>query len=110
MIVDGEAVDGPNRHVGIVYQHYSLFDFLTAENNVAFGLKLDATSLPFRMFMLPQWLQMRQQHLQQSREYLKRVGLEASAKKYPTELSGGMRQRGGDCTVIDTQTKTPAAR
>ena len=93
VIVDGETIDAPSRRVGIVYQHYSLFDFLTAERNVAFGLKLDSTSLPFRWFMLPQWLQLRQQHLERSREYLKRVGLEASAQKYPTELSGGMRQR-----------------
>ncbi len=93
VIVDGEVMDGPSRRVGIVYQHYSLFDFLTAERNVAFGLKLDATSLPFRMFMLPKWLQLQREHLDKSREYLQRVGLEASARKYPTELSGGMRQR-----------------
>ncbi len=93
VVVDGVTIERPSRHVGIVYQHYSLFDFLTAEKNVAFGLKLDSTSLPFRTFMLPKWLQLRKQHLTQSMEYLKRVGLEASAGKYPTELSGGMRQR-----------------
>jgi len=91
--VDGKVIDAPCRNVGIVYQHYSLFDFLTAESNVAFGLKLDSTSLPFRTFMLPKWLPLRKQHMLQSREYLKRVGLDGSAKKYPTELSGGMRQR-----------------
>ncbi len=93
VIVDGKAIEAPCRNVGIVYQHYSLFDFLTAESNVAFGLKLDSTSWPFRTFMLPKWLQMRKQHMLQSQAYLKRVGLEGSAKKYPTELSGGMRQR-----------------
>jgi NitT/TauT family transport system ATP-binding protein len=84
VIVNGKVMHAPCRHVGIVYQHYSLFDFLTAESNVAFGLKLDSTSLPFRTFMLPKWLQLRKQHMLQSQEYL---------KKYPTELSGGMRQR-----------------
>lgn len=93
IIVDGQAVRAPSRKVGIVYQHYSLFDFLTAEENVAFGLKLDATSLPFRTFMFPQWWRLRKQHLEQSREFLKKVGLEAACGKYPSELSGGMRQR-----------------
>ncbi len=89
VIVDGKVIESPCRNVGIVYQHYSLFDFLTAESNVAFGLKLDSTSWPFRTFMLPKWLPLRKQQLQQSREYLQRVGLEGSARKYPTELSVG---------------------
>lgn len=93
VIVDGKVIDAPCRNVGIVYQHYGLFDFLTAESNVAFGLKLDSTSLAFRTLMFPKWLQLRKQHLEQSHDYLKRVGLEASAGKYPTQLSGGMRQR-----------------
>jgi NitT/TauT family transport system ATP-binding protein len=93
VIVDGDAVRAPSRKVGIVYQHYSLFDFLTAEANVAFGLKLDSTSLPFRTFMYPKWLNMRRQHLVQARSFLERVGLEAACGKYPSELSGGMRQR-----------------
>jgi NitT/TauT family transport system ATP-binding protein len=93
IIVDGEEVRSPSRKVGIVYQHYSLFDFLTAEANVAFGLKLDETSLAYRTFMLPKWLARRKEHLVQSRAFLERVGLGASCGKYPTELSGGMRQR-----------------
>ncbi len=83
----------PSRNVGIVYQNYSLYDFLTAEENVAFGLKLDQTSLPFRTFMFPKWRQERVKHIEQSREYLKRVSLEAACGHYPSELSGGMRQR-----------------
>jgi NitT/TauT family transport system ATP-binding protein len=93
VIVDGEVVDAPCRNVGIVYQHYSLFDFLTAESNVAFGLKLDETSLAYRTLMFPKWRQLRRKHLLQSRAYLQKVGLETSASKYPTALSGGMRQR-----------------
>ncbi len=90
---DGERIQSPTRHVGIVYQNYSLYDFLTAEGNVAFGLKLDSTSLPFRFFMFPKWLALRKQHFAQARDYLKEVGLGAACGHYPHELSGGMRQR-----------------
>ncbi len=93
ILVGDREIRAPSRDVGIVFQHYSLYDFLTAEQNVAFGLKLDQTSFPFRLLMLPQWLKLRRQHLQQSREYLKRVRLEAACGKYPAEMSGGMRQR-----------------
>lgn len=93
VIVDGNEIRSPSRNVGIVYQHYSLFDFLTAEENVAFGLKLDQTSIPFRTFMLPQWRKQRAEHLQQSRQFLQDVSLGAACGKYPNELSGGMRQR-----------------
>jgi len=93
VVVDGSEIRAPSRKVGIVYQHYSLYDFLTAEANVAFGLKLDQTSLPFRTFMLPQWRKLRAQHLIQSRAFLEKVSLGAACGKYPSELSGGMRQR-----------------
>lgn len=93
IVVDGQEVRAPTRNVGIVYQHYSLFDFLTAESNVALGLKFDQTSLPFRTLMFPQWRKLRQQHLIESRAYLEKVSLGAACGKYPAELSGGMRQR-----------------
>ena len=46
----GTKVGGPGRDRGIVYQHYSLFPFLTALENVALGLKLDETSMGCRTF------------------------------------------------------------
>src|SRR5215475_15888881 len=49
----GVAVVGPGRDRGIVYQHYSLFPFLTALENVAIGLSLDQTTFPFRLFCYP---------------------------------------------------------
>ncbi len=93
VIVDGSPVRAPSRKVGIVYQHYGLFDFLTAESNVAFGLKLDETSWPHRVFMLPQWLKRRREHIEKARDFLDKVGLRSACGKYPSELSGGMRQR-----------------
>jgi NitT/TauT family transport system ATP-binding protein len=93
VLTDGIPVQGPNRNVGIVYQHYSLYDFMTAEQNVSFGLKLDETSFWMRFFALPRYLSKRKEHLEKSKAFLKQVGLEHSCGKYPGEMSGGMKQR-----------------
>jgi NitT/TauT family transport system ATP-binding protein len=93
ILAGGNEVTGPNRDVGIVYQHYTLYPFLTAEKNVAFGLLLDETTLPFRAFCFWKWWKLREEHLGKSRELLEKLGLGAAAKLYPHEMSGGMRQR-----------------
>lgn len=93
ILADGQAVTGPTRNVGIVYQQYSLYDFLTAEGNVAFGLKLDQSSFFSRLVLFPKYLKQRRQHLAQAREFLEQVGLEHACGKYPGEMSGGMKQR-----------------
>jgi len=93
IIAHGEEVIGPSRDVGIVYQQYSLYNFLTVEENVAFGLKLDQTTVPYRLLRPWAWYKLRQQHLKQARELLDEVGLTHVLKSYPTQLSGGMRQR-----------------
>ena len=90
---DGVKIVRPNRHVGIVYQHYSLYDFLSAENNVAFGLAQDQSSLWYRTFGYLFWRKTRKKHLEQSREMLKKVCLQHAIKLYPAEMSGGMKQR-----------------
>ncbi|MBI2422702.1 MAG: ATP-binding cassette domain-containing protein [Candidatus Hydrogenedentes bacterium] len=89
----GHVVEGPGRDRGIVYQHYSLFPFLTAVENVAFGLMLDQTNISYRLFKFPRWLKRRAEHLKQAREFLDRVGLGSAASLYPSEMSGGMCQR-----------------
>ncbi len=93
ILADGKVVRRPNRDVGIVYQHYSLYDFLTAERNVAFGLKLDETSLPYRWLAFPSYAKKRGEHLAASRHFLEKVGLRSACKLFPAEMSGGMRQR-----------------
>lgn len=90
---EGKRIVRPSRDVGIVYQHYSLYDFLTAEKNVAFGLDQDKTSLLYRYFGYPWFRKMRKQHLEESAAMLKSVGLDAARHLYPAEMSGGMKQR-----------------
>ena len=90
---DSHAITEPTRNVGIVYQNYSLFEFLSARDNVAFGLKLDQTNLPGRIFGYFAYRQTRQAHRQQAEAFLKKVGLAESSNLYPNQMSGGMRQR-----------------
>jgi len=93
IFADGQLVTEPSRNVGIVFQNYSLYEFLSAEENVAFGLKLDQTTLLSRFIAWPTYLRKRREHLYLAREFLNKVGLGAATGHYPSELSGGMRQR-----------------
>ncbi len=92
-LMEGQPYNAPSRDRGIVYQRYSLFPFLTAEENVAFGLMLDQTSIAHRLLQFPKWHKQKKKHLEQAGELLERVGLGKARKQYPSELSGGMCQR-----------------
>jgi NitT/TauT family transport system ATP-binding protein len=89
----GTIVDGPGRDRGIVYQHYSLYPFFTARENVAIGLMLDQTSFPSRWLQWPKWRRLRKQHLAEAEAMLRQVKLGDALHLYPHEMSGGMRQR-----------------
>lgn len=83
----------PDRSRGVVFQKYSLFPHLTVVDNVAYGLELEEFNL-FDRFIKPIYYRKRKkEYAQKAMFYLERVGLADSAEKYPTELSGGMRQR-----------------
>ena len=75
----GKPVQEPGPDRGLVDQRYSLLPHLNVLENVAFGLKLRGVA--------------RSQRRDRAQEWLKKVGLEGTEKKYPSELSGGMQQR-----------------
>ena len=79
ILVDGRIVTGPDRSLGLVFQDYSLFPWLTVLENTEFGLKLAGASAKDRT--------------EKSLDTLQRVGLLTHKAKYPHELSGGMQQR-----------------
>jgi NitT/TauT family transport system ATP-binding protein len=87
------AVSSPGRDRGIVYQRYGLYPFLTAQQNVAFGPRLDETTMPGRLFGYFQWRKRRAEHMAEAAQILDKLGLGDALKRYPHELSGGMRQR-----------------
>lgn len=89
----GEQVLCPSRNIGIVYQDYSLYPFMTAEQNVAFGPMLDRTNLPYRFFHAWQGRKLYNSFLEEARAYLEKVKLGEAIYKYPHQMSGGMKQR-----------------
>jgi len=93
VLIDGVPLAQPGRHVGIVYQRYSLFPHLRAWENVALGFDLQEFSLSSRLLRLPQYRKRRAEYRARAQEYLRRVGLGDDADKYPPQLSGGMQQR-----------------
>lgn len=86
-------VTSPSRDVGIVYQNYFLYPFLTAQANVALGLMLDETNLFDRAFKPWYWWPLRKKHLKLASDWLEKLGLGHVLNKYPSQLSGGQRQR-----------------
>lgn len=100
ILANQREVVGPSRDVGIVYQKYTLFPHLTVLDNIAEGLRLDQTGIPFRMFRYMSWRKLRAQHLDKAWEILKQVDLDHAAKLYPSSLSGGMQQRVAICQAL----------
>ena len=76
---DGVLVTGPSNERGFIFQNYSLFPWLNVIDNVIFGLDINGKP--------------EDESKKRAMEYLKTVGLEDFAKRYPHELSGGMKQR-----------------
>jgi phospholipid/cholesterol/gamma-HCH transport system ATP-binding protein len=75
------------RRMGFVFQYAALFDYLTVQENVAFGVE---RLLGLRGKKLSALVD----------EKLKLVGLEGKGGLYPDELSGGMRKRVGLARAI----------
>ena len=69
----------PKHNIAMIFQDYAVFPWMTVLQNVCFTLNL--RGIP------------RQKREDKALVYLKKVGLADSLRKYPSQLSGGMRQR-----------------
>lgn len=80
ILLDGVEIKGPSRDRGVVFQgDDSLFPWMSAVENIEFGLRMRGISSAERR--------------QTALGYLELVGLKGQQDKHPAELSGGMKQR-----------------
>ena len=79
IVIKDRDIIGPGADRGMVFQSYTLFPWLTVEDNIKFGLKL--RKVPAR----------KQEEI--VNKYLRLIKLEKFRNSYPRELSGGMKQR-----------------
>ncbi|HEX3442425.1 MAG TPA: ABC transporter ATP-binding protein [Pseudolabrys sp.] len=77
--VGGETIAGPHKSIGMVFQEESTFPWRNVTDNVAFPLEL--TGMP------------KAKRIERARYFISLVGLTGFEKRFPGELSGGMRQR-----------------
>ncbi len=89
---DDDAVAFVRARIGMLFQSYALFDFMSVAENVAFPLRrrggLAEDDLDKRV-----------------RDRLRAVGLAGAEDKRPAELSGGMKRRVGIARATITQSE-----
>jgi len=77
--LDGKPIAEPGADRGMVFQHYTLFPWLTVQRNVMFGLLMNGSGERRASRDAAQWIDI--------------VGLAGFEDHYPHQLSGGMKQR-----------------
>jgi NitT/TauT family transport system ATP-binding protein len=91
LFLENRPVDGPDPRHAIVFQEYLLFPWRTVQQNVEFGPEVRRAPKKKRQ--------------QIAEKYLKLVGLEGFEKRYPHELSGGMKQKAAIARALANEPK-----
>jgi NitT/TauT family transport system ATP-binding protein len=89
--VAGEKVSGPHAAIGMVFQEESTFPWRTVIENVGFPLEIAGMA--------------KKERHDKARHFIKLVGLDGFENRYPSELSGGMRQRVSMARTLASQPK-----
>ncbi len=86
--IGGSAVTGPDPRVAVVFQHFGLFPWKNVYRNVALPLQIARTG--------------RAELDRRVSEAIATVGLTGHERKFPAQLSGGMKQRAGLARALAT--------
>ena len=81
ILLDDAPVNGTSRDIGVVFQDASLYPWKTIKKNIAFGMNI--SGVPKR------------EQEERVNKYVSMMNLRGFEDKYPSQLSGGMRQRAG---------------
>ncbi len=89
---EGKPITGPGSDRGMVFQDYALFPWMTVRQNIGFG---------------PRQRQLPRKEIDEiADEFVRLVGLERFADRYPSQLSGGMKQRVAIARVLANNANT----
>jgi len=96
--IEGEPVLRPRPHTGLILQDYGLLPWLSVERNAALGLTV-------RRFYGPDGKHVPTGYEQAGdiRPWMRRLGIASLAAKYPSQISGGERQRTAICRTLALQ-------
>jgi ABC-type nitrate/sulfonate/bicarbonate transport system ATPase subunit len=88
ILIDGEAIARPRPGTGLILQEYGLLPWATVRQNAELGLRV-------RNFYGPDGRHAPQTHKRSETvmPWLERLGIAHLADKYPSQISGGQRQR-----------------
>jgi NitT/TauT family transport system ATP-binding protein len=89
--VGGQLVRGPHASIGMIFQEESTFPWRTVLDNVAFPLEIAGMG--------------KSERYDKARHFVSLVGLDGFERRYPAELSGGMRQRVSMARTLAAQPK-----
>src|SRR4249920_176332 len=89
--VAGERMHGPHPSIGMIFQEESTFPWRNVLDNVAFPLEIAGMA--------------KAERYERARHFVKLVGLDGFERRYPAELSGGMRQRVSMARTLAAQPK-----